>query len=98
MVSLIIGPFGFLVFKGLRRERKLLTEGLPAAGLVTECTRGSRAGYRVKYEFRTEDGSAVQGRCEGGRRDIDATVCVLYLRQDPRQNMLYSKGNYCVVE
>jgi hypothetical protein len=94
----IFGPFGFVVLMGLRSERKLLAEGVPATGLVTECARGTRGGYRVKYEFRAEDGRVVQGRCGSERREIGATICVLYLRQDPRRNQPYSRRNYCVAE
>jgi hypothetical protein len=94
----IFGPLGFVLFIGLRTERKLLIEGVPADGLVTECAPGTRGGYRVKYEFRTEDGRVVQGKCGGERQEIGATICVLYLRRDSRQNNLYSKQNYRVAE
>jgi hypothetical protein len=96
LASLMFAPFGFVLLMGLRSERRLLTEGMPVAGLVTGCTRGTRGSYRVKYEFRTEDGRVVQGKCGGKRQDIGAGVCVLYLRQDPRKNQLYSTGSYCI--
>jgi hypothetical protein len=98
LAPLIFGPFGFVVLMGLRSERRLLAEGLTAAGQVTECTRGTRGSYRVKYEFRIEDGRVVQGKCGGERQKIGAPVCVLYIRQDPGQNQPYSNENYIVAE
>lgn len=98
MAAFIFGPVGFVFLTSLRRERKMLVDGAPAAGLVTGCTRGTRGTYLVKYEFRAKDGSVVSGKCSGERQEIGDAICVLYLRQDPRWNQLYSKGSYRVAE
>ncbi len=98
LAPLLFGPVGFFILMDLRRERKLLADGAPAAGLVTECTRGTRGSYWVKYEFHTEGGCVVKGRCGGERQEIGVTICVLYLRQDPRRNQRYSRRNYCVAK
>jgi len=96
LAAFLSGSFGIAVSMGLRSERKLLVDGVPAAGLVTECTPGSRGSYLVKYEFRTEDGRVVNGKCGGQRQKVGDTICVLYLRQNLRRNQMYSKGCYRV--
>jgi hypothetical protein len=94
----IFGPFGGVVLMSLRKERKLLVNGAPAAGLVTSCTPGTRGSFSVKYEFRTEDGRVIQGKSGGPRKKIGDSLCVLYLQQNPRQSQPYPSGNYRVAE
>jgi len=98
MAPFIFGPVGLVLSIALRKQRKLLAEGLPAAGVVTGCTRGSRGSYWLKYEFQSEDGRVVQGKCQGKLQEIGAPLCILYLRQDTSQNLPYSKEIYRLAE
>jgi hypothetical protein len=98
LAPLLFGPLGVLFFMELRTDRRLLAEGVPAVGLVTKCTPGTRGGYSMEYEFRTEDGKVTKGSCGGSRKEIGEYVCVLYLPQNPRQNMRYLLSNFRVVQ
>lgn len=98
LAPLLLGPLGVVFFMQLRKDRELLAEGVPAVGLVTKCTPGTRGGYSVEYEFRTEEGRVAKGSCGGSRKEIGANICVLYLRQNPRQNMRYPASGYRVVQ
>ena len=91
---LMFGPVGIVFFMGLRSERRLLTQGAPATGVVTKCSRGGRGSYSVEYEFRTDDGGVAKGRSSGDRTQIGASLCILYLPQDPRRNQPYPSHNY----
>ena len=90
---------GIVLIIGLRRDRQLLAEGVPTAGVVTKRSLGSRGGYAMEYQIRTEDGRVAEG--SGGcwnRPEIGSTVCVLYLPQNPRRNKAYSALTYRVAE
>jgi hypothetical protein len=58
-----------------------------------------KSGWWVEYQFRTEDGRTVKG---GGwpenRLEIGATICVLYLPQNPRLNQPYPMSYYRVAQ
>ena len=97
--SMVFPACGFVLIIGLRRDRRLLAEGVPTAGVVTKRSRGSRGGYAMEYQFRTEDGRVAEG--SGGcwnRPEIGSTVCVLYLPQNPRRNKAYSELTYRVAQ
>jgi hypothetical protein len=79
---------GILVLLQLRRQRQLVAKGVPAAGVVTKRSRNSRGLWWVFYEFRTEDGRVAKGS-DRACLEIGATICVLYLPQDPRRNQGY---------
>jgi hypothetical protein len=91
---LLFGPVGIVFLMALRSERRLLTEGASAVGLVTKCSRGARGSYSLEYEFRTNDGSVTKGRSAGDRKEIGASLCILYLPQDPQRNRLYPSSNF----
>ncbi|MGA3047252.1 MAG: hypothetical protein ABSD67_11550 [Terracidiphilus sp.] len=78
------------------KERKLLTWGKPAVGIVTKCVSVRRA-FRLKYEFRTETGTTSNG---GGwsflPQAIGAEIWILYLPRSPRINLLYPHLEYTV--
>jgi hypothetical protein len=78
------------------KERKLLTWGKPAVGVVTKCVSVRRA-FRLKYEFRTETGTTFDG---GGwsllPQAIGAEIWILYLPRNPRLNLLYPHPEYIV--
>jgi hypothetical protein len=97
--SMVFPACGFVLIVGLRRGRQLLAEGVPTAGVVTKRSLGSRGGYAMEYQFRTEDGRVAEG--SGGcwnRPEIGSTVCVLYLPQNPRRNKAYSELTYRVAQ
>ncbi len=97
--AVVPAALGILFLTQLRRQRHLATEGLPAAGVVTKCSRGSKGGWWVEYQFRTEDGKIAKG---GGwpedRLPVGANTCVLYLPQNPRLNQPYPMSYYRVVQ
>jgi Protein of unknown function (DUF3592) len=83
----------------LRSEHQLVAEGLPVAGVITQCSPGKRGGFSVTYDFRTQDGSVTKGNgWSRARQEVGATVCVLYLPHNPRRNEPYPSLNYRVVQ
>jgi len=84
-----------LILIQLRGQRRLVAEGVPTAGVVTRCARGSRGGWFVNYQFRTADGSAAKGSANL-RMEIGATICILYLPQNPQRNQPYLGSWYRV--
>lgn len=99
MAGFLSGVLGVPIFLSLRGDRKLLAEGIPVPGVVTKCTRGSRGSYSVKYEFRTKGGSVTKGSSGGNYcKEIGASLCILYLPQNPQRNKPYPSPIYRVVE
>jgi hypothetical protein len=96
MASVLSAILGVPLFLSLLSERRLLAEGVAASGTVTKCTAGSRGGYWLKYEFRTEDGRAATGKSVGRPREVGANLCVLYLRENPQRNQAYPTPNFRV--
>ena len=82
----------------LRRDHKLVAEGVPTAGVVRKCSFRGGGVWRAKYEFRTEDGRVAEGSCYSNRLEIGSTVCVLYLPRNPRLNTIYSGLTYRVAQ
>ena len=80
----------------LLRQRKVAAEGLPAAGVITRCFR-IKGGWAARYQFRMNDGTVAAGRDRVySRLEPGATVCVLYLPENPRRNYLYPLSLYRV--
>jgi hypothetical protein len=79
----------------LRRQAAVVAEGLPAPGIVTGCHR-VKGGWMVRYRFRTKDGTVAKGSCQMHKLEIGTTVCVLYLQQNPRRNVMYPACLYRV--
>jgi len=99
MAPLPLVLFGMIFLVSLRRERQLVAEGAPAAGVILQCRYGSRSGYVAKYEFRAEDGKVITSRVGvPGSLEIGSIIWVLYLRQNPRRNQPYPSSNYRVIE
>jgi hypothetical protein len=98
--SWMLLPVGAIwLFGFLRRDRQLLAEGVPTAGVVLSCSRwGSRGVWRVKYQFRMPDGRVAEGSSYSDRSEIGSTICVLYLPQNPRRNKVYSGLSYRVAQ
>jgi len=99
VVPVAPAALGFIFLMQLRGQRQLGAEGVPAAAVVTKCTRGIKGGWWVDYQFRTEDGRMAKG---GGwpesRLEVGATICVLYLPQNPRLNQPYPMSYYYVAQ
>jgi hypothetical protein len=80
----------------LGRQAELAAEGQPAPGIVTGCSR-TKGDWRVRYQFRTKEGAILKGSSELRRRlEPGASVCILYLQQNPRRNQIYPLRFYRV--
>jgi hypothetical protein len=89
-VTAMLSIGGSLLVRLLRTQRRLVAEGLPALARVTERIKGSRGGYFLKYEFRTETEEIVKGSCaEEETQDVGSTISVIYLPSNPRTSRLY---------
>jgi len=86
---------GLVLLYILRRQAAVVAEGLPAPGIVTGCYR-VKGGWMVRYRFRTKDGTIAKGSSQSHKMEIGATVCVLYLQQNPRRNLMYPACLYRV--
>jgi hypothetical protein len=81
---------GSFLVRLLRTQHRLMAEGLPALARVTERIKGSRGGYFLKYEFRTEAGEIVKGSCsEEETQEVGSTIPVIYMPRNPRTSRLY---------
>jgi hypothetical protein len=87
---------GSVVMVILSRERRLASEGMPSVGVVTICAPKDRT-FWVKYDFSTEVGRSIKGSgYSSSRQEIGASICVLYLPQNPRRNHPYPLPNFRV--
>ena len=86
---------GLVILFVLRRQAAVVAEGLPAPGVITGCNR-VKGGWMVRYRFRAKDGAIAKGSCQTHKMEIGATVCVLYLQQNPRRNVMYPACMYRV--
>lgn len=85
---LLIGP-AVLILLSLRLQARLLAEGRPAPGRVTEVKRADKH-MRVTYEFRMLNGAVGKGRSNTHRPPVvGSSVCVMYDPENPRRNALY---------
>jgi hypothetical protein len=100
-------PVGFQIFFALlvivaliflRRERRLLREGKAVQGVITSCTPHDRQ-FKVKYEFRTEEGILMTGHsnCKDSY-ETGSSIWILYLPKRPQRNCSYPLPDYCVLE
>ena len=74
----------------IRREKRLLAEGSPVAGVVTRVAR--RKKLTVYYDFQLPTGEEMHGRSSVGAGFAPQTgerVCVLYDPDHPRRNAIY---------
>ncbi len=82
----------------VRRQAKVAAEGVPAPGVVTKCFR-IKGGWAARYQFRSKDGTIVKGRDRvHSKFDSGATICVLYLPDNPRRNYIYPLCLYRVTQ
>jgi hypothetical protein len=80
---------GIFLLTSLKRQAEMAAEGVAAVGVVTRCFR-VKAGWRVRYQFRAQEGAVSKGSDQVLHRpEVGATVCVLYLPRNPRRNRVY---------
>jgi len=83
--------FPALVFRWMiRREKRLLAEGSPARGVVTQVTR--RKKLIVYYDFKLPTGEEMHGKSSVGAgfgAQSGEQVCILYDPDNPRRNAVY---------
>jgi len=94
-IALMPAVAGIFVLTQLRRQRQLVAEGVPTAGVVTKRSRNSKGLWCVFYQFRTEDGRVAKGS-DTACLEIGVTTCVLYLPQEPSRNQRYLGSWYRV--
>lgn len=95
--AIIFASTAILLLTQVRGQRRLVAEGVPTAGVVTGRFSGRRGGRRVDYQFRTSDGRVAKGTSSGDAA-IGAPICVLYLPEKPRRNVVYGSSYYRVVQ
>ncbi len=79
------------------RRRRLVTVGAPVAGLVTQCV-FKRLFFLYSYEFTTEKGETFSGSGRSAvNQEIGESIWILYLPQNPRQNLPYPDSEFIVV-
>ncbi|MGO8758494.1 MAG: DUF3592 domain-containing protein [Terracidiphilus sp.] len=89
---------GSVALVALVRDRKLAREGKPVEGIVIDCSPG-KAEFRVKYEFRTDDGVPIMGLCNCTEEyEKGANIWILYLPWRPRRNHSYPMEFFSVAE
>src|SRR5258705_156658 len=83
-------PGGLVLPFLIRRERKLLSDGRAAPGVVTRLSR-SQHGSMVHYEFAIAGGGFAKGKTGPSHKPppVGATVPVLYDPENPRRNRMY---------
>jgi len=95
--ALFFATMGIVGLVFLLRNRKLAREGRAAEGLVTSCAPNKRQ-YRVDYEFSTEDGARMKGRCDCSEQfEAGACIWIIYLPKRPRRNHSYPLELFDVV-
>jgi hypothetical protein len=97
ILAVLLVACGVAILAVLRRQARLLAEGLPAPGVVTRCFR-IKGGWAVRYQFRMKDGAIAKGSSQSTHRlQTGAAVCVLYLKENPRRNQTYPLCSYRLV-
>jgi hypothetical protein len=97
---------GIMMLVSDHKERRLLAQGLPAIATTTKfyspsgSWQSSRRGdQRVRYEFRTRDGDIYTGSIPfDDSQQVGSTLCILYLPQNPRQNLPYPQDDYRIAD
>ena len=98
VAAVLMLVFGIVLFMPLQGERKLSANGAPVSGIITNCSMRGRGGFLVKYEFRTQNGTVMKGSgWSQNALETGASICVLYMPQNPNQNQPYPSPNYHVV-
>jgi len=98
----ILAPFliamGCIALMLVVRDRKLAREGKVAKGVVVQST-PDKTGFRLTYEFHTDDGAVVTGSCDSTEEyGKGANIWVLYLPKRPRRNHSYPLDLFSIIE
>lgn len=82
---------GALLVYLVRKQMRLLSEGRPAPGVVRRYSHAQHGQKNIHYEFRLLGGGIAKGRSGPTRKlpPIGSTICVVYERDNPRNNALY---------
>jgi hypothetical protein len=95
-ISLMVVP--------LLREKRLISQGTPAAGTITghHLIRGKSTAYSITYRYHISDGTEINGRKMVTRTlynsaVIGSAVTVLYDPAKPKRSVPYEFSNYEVV-
>jgi hypothetical protein len=95
---LFLTSVGVVALVALFRDRKLARRGIPAKGVVTDCSPG-KSDFRVEYEFRTVDGVPASGHSSSpDEYGAGARIWILYLSKNPQRNSMYPLRYFEVVE
>lgn len=96
-VPVIVAFSAAFLYFSLRRQAGLLAEGIPAAGVVTNCRR-VKGGYMARYAFRMQGGENAAGRSKVRRRyEIGQPVTIVYHPEKTSRNRIYPFDSYRVV-
>jgi hypothetical protein len=88
-IALLLAGVGGLILYILGRQKRLLSEGRPAPGIVTRELRGQH-GRVAQYEF-SAGSKVLRGRSKvrRGAPKVGDTVCVIYDPERPRRNEMF---------
>jgi len=87
----------WLAWYFVRRERRLLSEGRAALGLITghskmhRSSHGGEVGKSAYYQFAQMSGALAKGETSPMKKppEIGSTICVLYDPENPGRNARY---------
>jgi len=90
---LLLGSFSwpsFLFWGLIRRQKRLLSEGRPAPGVITRLRRTDKQ-FVAYYDFTLLSGQVVKGKSGAGHRPpgVGSPICVIYDPDNPRRNAIY---------
>ncbi|SPF44923.1 conserved hypothetical protein [Candidatus Sulfopaludibacter sp. SbA4] len=87
----VLAGAGWLLVYLVRKQMRLLSEGRPAPGLVRRYSYAQHGKKHIHYEFCLLGGGIAKGKTGPSRKlpAIGATICVVYERDNPRNNAPY---------
>jgi uncharacterized protein DUF3592 len=92
-VSSILAAIAFLCLAVVRWQRRLLSEGRPAAAVVTAVRthKGSHGTTHraIVYEFRVLAGTIATGKATAGKAEVGSTISIVYDPDEPTRNRPY---------
>ena len=98
ILMLFLITMGCIALIRALKDRKLAREGMAAEATAIACS-PVKAGFHVKYEFRTEDGLSIRGSCDCAEEvEEGSKIWILYLSQRPKRNHSYPMEFFSVVE
>lgn len=90
-VGAVLAGIGVMLVYFVRRQMRLLSEGRPAPGVVTRYSHAEHGQKNIHYEFRLLGGGIAKGKAGPSRKPppIGTTICIVYERDNPRNNAPY---------